>query len=231
MRYALDWCLFGYPQGDKEIASAQCTTACGRISNALEISLPNASVSSTYDYCRDPEFLPNVGSCASCYKNVPNQLYLSNCKHSFLAKKARFTERSMQFSIPSNMHARNSRRPCYRFLYNLPTSSPINPRLISQPSAPVPPALPRTVSRTKLGSLLQSPFLLLFSSSFHCSLSTSMSTGTLPKNIPTTASTTQATNTTTAKSTFPNPPPPGVKARRGKAPTRGTVPPTLAHIK
>ena len=88
MRYALDWCLFGYPQGDREIASAQCTTACGRISNALEINLPNASASSTYDYCQDPEFLPNVGSCASCYKNVPNQLYLSNCKHSFLVRMA-----------------------------------------------------------------------------------------------------------------------------------------------
>ena len=88
MRYALDWCLFGYPQGDKEIASAQCTTACGRISSALEISLPNASASSTYDYCQDPEFLPNVGSCASCYKIVPNQLYMSNCKYSSLVNKA-----------------------------------------------------------------------------------------------------------------------------------------------
>ena len=231
MRYVLDWCLFGYPQGDKEIASTQCTTACGRISSALEINLPNASASSTYDYCQDPEFLPNVGSCASCYKNVPNQLYLSNCKHSSLADKARFTERSMQSSIPSNIHARNNPRPCYRFLYNLPTSSPINPRPTSHPSAPVTSALPHTVSRTKLGSPLQSPFLLLFSSSFRCSSSTSMSTRTLLKNVPTTATTTQATNTTTAKSTSPNPPRPGVKARHGKAPILGTVPPTLARIK
>lgn len=87
MRYALDWCLFGFPQGDKEIASAQCSTACGRISNALKTNLPNATASSTYDYCRDPNFLPNVGSCAACYKNVPNQLYLSNCKHSSLTSE------------------------------------------------------------------------------------------------------------------------------------------------
>ena len=89
MRYALDWCLFGFPQGDKEIASAQCSTACGGISNALKIHLPNATVSSTYDYCQDPDFLPNVGSCASCYKNVSNQLYLSNCKHSSLTSQDR----------------------------------------------------------------------------------------------------------------------------------------------
>ncbi len=82
MRYALDWCLFDFPKGDNETASDQCVTACGRISNALEINLLSATASSTYDYCQDPDFLPNVGSCASCYKKAPNQLYLSNCKHS-----------------------------------------------------------------------------------------------------------------------------------------------------
>ena len=81
----MDWCLFGFPKGDKEAPSAQCSTACGQISNALEINIPNATASSTYDYCQDPEFLPNVGSCASCYKSVPNQLYLSNCKRYSLA--------------------------------------------------------------------------------------------------------------------------------------------------
>ena len=85
MRYALDWCLFKLPKGDNETASDQCVTACGRISNALEINLLNATASSTYDYCQDPEFLPNIDSCASCYKTVPNQLYLSNCKQISLA--------------------------------------------------------------------------------------------------------------------------------------------------
>lgn len=89
MRYALDWCLFDFPHGDNETASDQCTTACGRISNALEINLLDAAASSTYDYCQDPEFLPNAESCASCYENVPNQLYLSNCKHSSLASEDR----------------------------------------------------------------------------------------------------------------------------------------------
>lgn len=78
MRYALGWCLYDFPPGDNETASDQCITDCGRISNALEINLVNATASSTYDYCQDPEFLPNVGSCASCYKKVPDQLYLSN---------------------------------------------------------------------------------------------------------------------------------------------------------
>ena len=92
MRYALDWCLFDFPKGDNETAADQCTT-CGRISKALEINLLNATASSTYDYCQDPEFLPNVGSCASCYKNVPNQLYLSNCKHFSPASEDQCTKR------------------------------------------------------------------------------------------------------------------------------------------
>ena len=87
MRYALDWCLFNFPQDDNETASDQCITACGRIANALEINLRNATASSTYDYCQNSDFLPNVGSCASCYSKVPNQLYLSNCKHLFLASE------------------------------------------------------------------------------------------------------------------------------------------------
>ena len=81
MRYALDWCLLDSLQGNKEAASNQCATACGRISNALKTNHLNATASSTYDYCQDPEFLPNAGSCASCYEKVPNQLYLSNCKY------------------------------------------------------------------------------------------------------------------------------------------------------
>ncbi len=94
MRYALDWCLFDFPKGDNETASDQCVTACGRISNALEINLLSATASSTYDFCQDPDFLPNVGSCASCYKKVPNQLYLSNCKHSSLASQDRCPDKT-----------------------------------------------------------------------------------------------------------------------------------------
>ena len=179
---------------------------------------------------KTPTFFRTLGAARHAIRRFPTN-YTCQIVSILSSQRKLVTERSMQFSTPLNMRARNSRRPCYRFLYNLPTSSPINPRPISQLSAPVTPTLPRTVSRTKLGSPLQSPFLLLFSSSFHCSLSTSMSTRTLLKNIPTTATTTQATNTTTAKSTFPNPPPPGVKARHGKAPTLGIVPRTLAHIK
>ena len=87
MRYALDWCLFDFPQSGKKTASDQCSTACGSISSALEMNLLNVTASSTYDYCQDPNFLPNVGSCASCYQNVPNQLFLSNCEQSSLAKR------------------------------------------------------------------------------------------------------------------------------------------------
>lgn len=79
MRYALSWCLFEFPQPKNQTVSNTCTTTCAPISNALETNILTPNATTTYDYCRDPNFLPNVGACASCYKIIPNQLYMSNC--------------------------------------------------------------------------------------------------------------------------------------------------------
>ncbi len=80
MRYALDWCLFDYPESKNETASNTCKISCAPIANALETNILTPNASTTYDYCHDQDFLPNVGACASCYKIIPNQLYISNCK-------------------------------------------------------------------------------------------------------------------------------------------------------
>ena len=80
MRYALDWCLFEFPKRINQSAANQCTLSCAKVSNALQINILSPNASTTYDYCQDPRFLPNVDDCAACYKAVPDQLYLSNCK-------------------------------------------------------------------------------------------------------------------------------------------------------
>ncbi|MCJ1453438.1 hypothetical protein MMC28_003785 [Mycoblastus sanguinarius] len=78
MRYTLDWCLYDFPQDAGQTASNQCTSSCAEISNSLETNILQSNASTTYDYCQDPKFLSNVNDCASCYKIIPNQLYLSN---------------------------------------------------------------------------------------------------------------------------------------------------------
>ena len=80
MRYALDWCLYNYPESKNQTVSNTCSTSCAPISNALETNILMPNASTTYDYCQDPNFLSNVDGCASCYKIIPNQLYLSNCE-------------------------------------------------------------------------------------------------------------------------------------------------------
>jgi len=80
MRYALDWCLFEFHKHENQSAANQCTSSCANISTALEINVLTPNATTTYDYCQDQNFLPNVEACAACYKVIPDQLYLSNCK-------------------------------------------------------------------------------------------------------------------------------------------------------
>ena len=86
LRYTLDWCLFSFPNnGNQSIISSQtsqCLGSCTKISNALEINILTPNATTTYGYCQDPNFLPNVKGCASCFAKIPNQLYFSNCKPS-----------------------------------------------------------------------------------------------------------------------------------------------------
>lgn len=80
MRYAVDTCMYDYPQSINQTMSKPCQHSCANISKALETNNLQADGSTPYDYCQDPSFESNVGSCASCYSVVPNQVYISNCK-------------------------------------------------------------------------------------------------------------------------------------------------------
>lgn len=80
MRYAVGWCSFGFPNANGSSMSSPCSAACAQTSNALKTNILTPNISTPYDYCQDPTFVPSAGQCASCYSQVPNQLYLSNCK-------------------------------------------------------------------------------------------------------------------------------------------------------
>ena len=85
MRYAVDWCLFDYPDPQNQTVSNACTSSCAPIAPALRTNILTPNASTTYDFCQDPNFLPNVGACASCYEIIPNQLYISNCESACFA--------------------------------------------------------------------------------------------------------------------------------------------------
>lgn len=80
MRYAIDTCVYDYPQFINQTTSKPCQHSCANISKAMETNNLQADGSSPYDYCQDPSFESNVESCASCYSIVPDQVYISNCK-------------------------------------------------------------------------------------------------------------------------------------------------------
>ena len=103
MRYTLDWCLFGFPNNGNQSSissqTTQCQTSCTNMSKSLEINILTPNTTSTYDYCEDPNFLPNVDGCAKCLAKVPNQLYSANCKLSRrTAKFESLTSSSPQYA-------------------------------------------------------------------------------------------------------------------------------------
>ena len=79
MRYAVDTCVFNFPESNNQTVSATCQD-CSKLSSSLETNIQHPSNSTAYDYCQDPEFVPNIDGCAACYSVHPDQVYLSNCK-------------------------------------------------------------------------------------------------------------------------------------------------------
>lgn len=83
MRYALDWCIFGFPTSNDQVLSNPCIETCELVATTLETNILTPNASSPYDYCRGgPTFLTNLTSCAFCQSLVPNRIYVSNCKPS-----------------------------------------------------------------------------------------------------------------------------------------------------
>ena len=78
LRYALGWCLFGYPGTNKSLSNS-CTSTCSPLLPAITSDIANSSKTVLYGYCQDPSFEPNIDSCVMCYSGVSNQQYLANC--------------------------------------------------------------------------------------------------------------------------------------------------------
>jgi hypothetical protein len=79
LRYAVSWCLFGYPN-NTNIADTPCITsfACGKLQAAVAYA-GLAKNASQYGYCSvwQSDQLPK---CQACLAQLGNEFYLSNCK-------------------------------------------------------------------------------------------------------------------------------------------------------
>ena len=80
LRYTLDECLFSRRNTTDPLPAGQCSNSCAQISDSIQTNILTPDQSTAYDYCADPNFLQNAESCASCYRVIPNQIYLSNCE-------------------------------------------------------------------------------------------------------------------------------------------------------
>ena len=78
LRYAIDWCTFGYPD-NQDAASTPCLESCKPVRDALQANLTNPSPNAPYGYCQDGSFMAGVDPCASCNARIDNQTYSSNC--------------------------------------------------------------------------------------------------------------------------------------------------------
>ncbi|MCJ1225330.1 hypothetical protein MMC12_001979 [Toensbergia leucococca] len=100
MRYAVDWCLYGFPQPNSQTASNPCIESCAKLSPSMETNILTPNVSTPYDYCQNTDFSANVGICAYCISLVPNQLYLSNFLNVLKSTCQTLPANNTPFAIP-----------------------------------------------------------------------------------------------------------------------------------
>ena len=121
MRYAVDTCVFKFPESNNQTVSATCQD-CTKLSTSLETNIQAPRNSTAYDYCQDPEFVPNIDGCAACYSVHPDQVYLSNCKvfstcGALMVLTFTISPQDTQISL----HDRAFRRSFPRFLSSFPS--------------------------------------------------------------------------------------------------------------
>ncbi|KAH8794625.1 hypothetical protein BGZ57DRAFT_866801 [Hyaloscypha finlandica] len=77
LRYAVSWCLFGYPN-NTNVPSTPCitSTACQPIENAIEFDSLNAAAA-TYSYCALMSAVA-VPKCNACLAQQKDQIYINN---------------------------------------------------------------------------------------------------------------------------------------------------------
>lgn len=84
LRYAFDYCVFGFPNAT-DVESSPCVTseACGRIEDALKDGIVEPAHAEPYGYCAVDNSIMTSGAvdnCLSCVRAGSNLEYVSNCK-------------------------------------------------------------------------------------------------------------------------------------------------------
>ena len=90
MRFALDWCVFGYPNNPNQtLAYVSCNEACSdddaNMEASLEYQVLNTTISqeTPFQYCDlySGAYTKNADACLQCLEKVPGSTALANCEH------------------------------------------------------------------------------------------------------------------------------------------------------
>lgn len=169
MRYAIDFCIFGYPNGTGGAGSNPCLTseACGRLARALEGGIPvgdRARASTdTYSYCEAERGVWKsryFDACVQCVRADGRHRYLTNCEFCPLnplnGDMIYATSHAHTESVCYGVHVAVQTRT--QLTYSRQSSSPStqpasrSPRAAlssasTTPSSPTPPSRPRSPPR------------------------------------------------------------------------------------
>lgn len=85
MRFAVDVCLFKYPDAESRNETSACKAdyLCNPLQNALEADGFNTIAGNAFDYCTaDGSAFRGQSreTCIGCLQDSPSNKYLSNCK-------------------------------------------------------------------------------------------------------------------------------------------------------
>lgn len=84
MKFAIDWCVFQYPDNPNITeANTQCADICVGPDNdakkALTDRVLQTNATLQYQYCQNGAFQEIASDCRTCLENVPNAKAMANC--------------------------------------------------------------------------------------------------------------------------------------------------------
>lgn len=79
MRFTVDQCIFNRLNRTTPTSTSRCNAPCATLSSSIQRNLQTPNASCPYDYCSDRTFIQEAQSCASCYRVIPDQIFISNC--------------------------------------------------------------------------------------------------------------------------------------------------------
>ncbi|UNI18962.1 hypothetical protein JDV02_005191 [Purpureocillium takamizusanense] len=139
MRYAIDFCIFGYPNGTGGAGSNPCLTseACGRLARALETGIPVTdgsrarAATDAYSYCEAEKGVWKsryLDSCVQCVKADGKHRYLANFLIALDAACKQKPSRGLVLGLNDTVFANTTVEPAE-------PSPPSSPRRPSSPDA------------------------------------------------------------------------------------------------